>query len=188
MTLIRKAVLENCKIEKKDILIQEYPFVGKINLRGNPKDKEFLSNAGSVLEVLIPLDPNTKIENKKFQIVWLSPNEWLISFFNNEIFIKTLSALNNKLNTKKTSITDTSENKTIIRIEGFKVNELLRKFMILDIENILIDDSRVAQTVFVKIPILIIRNHNNGLKESYDIYVNRSHTTYLRNLLLDGCN
>lgn len=188
MTLIRKTVLENTKIEKNGFLIQELSFVSKLNLRGNPKDKEFLSNTGSILKVLMPLNPNTKIENKNFQVIWLSPNEWLISFVNNDIFIKTLNELTNKLNPEKSSITDISENKTIIRIEGHKVNDLLRKFMILDIENILTNSSKVAQTIFVKIPILIIRNHNDELKESYDIHINRSHTIYFRDLILDGCN
>ena len=31
--------------------------------------------------------------------------------------------------------------------------------MVLDIENVLKDNSKVAQTIFVKIPILIIRKH-----------------------------
>ena len=43
MTLERKAVLEELKIEKNGILIEEIPFVGKLNLRGNAKDKNFLT-------------------------------------------------------------------------------------------------------------------------------------------------
>ena len=188
MTLKRKAVLHDLKIEKNGILIEEIPFVGKLNLRGNAKDKNFLSNAGSILETLLPLDPNTKVENTKFQVIWLSPNEWQISFINNNIFIKTYNQLNEKLNPEKTSVTDISENKTILRIEGNKSVQLLRKFMILDIDKILDDNSKVAQTIFVKIPVLIIRNHFNGDKQSFDIHVNRSHSNYLRALLLDGCN
>ena len=188
MKLLRKAVLEDLSVEKNNILIEEIPFIGKLNLRGNPKDKKFLSDISSILEVVIPLEPNTKIQNKNFQIVWLSPNEWLINFFNHNIFNETLIKLKNKLNPEKTSITNISENKTIIRIKGNKVNQLLRKFMILDIDSILKNNSKVAQTIFVKIPILIIRNHDNSERQNYDIHVNRSHTTYLRNLLLDGCN
>jgi len=188
MTLLRKAVLKDLSIEKNNILIEEIPFIKKINLRGNSKDKDFLSNIGSILEILIPLEPNIKIQNKNFQIVWLSPNEWLINFFNNDIFIETLIKFKNKLNPEKSSITDISENRTIIRIMGNTVNQLLRKFMILDIENILHNNSKVAQTIFVKIPILIIRNHDHNEKQNYDIHVNRSHTAYLRDLLLDGCN
>lgn len=188
MTLLRKNVLEDISIEKNNILIEEIPFIGKVNLRGNPKDKEFLTNIGSILEIVIPLNPNTKIQNKNFQIVWLGPNEWLINFFNQDVFNKTLIELSNKLNTENTSVTDISENKTIVRIMGNAVNQLLRKFMIMDIDNILNNNSKVAQTLFVKIPILIIRNHNDEAKKSYDIHVNRSHTTYLRDLLVDGCN
>ena len=188
MSLTRNTVLEDIKIEKNGISIEELPFIGKINLRGNTQDRDFLSNAGSVLYILIPTDPNTKIQNKELQVIWLSPNEWLLCFLNNENFIRIFEELNNKLNPEKTSITDTSENKTIIRIEGKHTTELLRKFMVLDIDNALKDNLRVAQTIFIKIPVLIIRNHLDQNKQSFDIHVNRSHTNYLRELLLDGCN
>jgi len=188
MTLMRKAVLENLTIKKNEILIEELPFMGKINLQGSSKNKEFLNNASSVLEVLMPLEPNTKIQNEKFQVMWLSPNEWLISFFDNNNFDEVMNRLNDELNFKNTSITDVSENKTIIRISGSNVTILLRKFMVLDLENILFNNSKVAQTIFVKIPILIIRNHKEGFEESYDIHLNRSHTAYLRDLLVDGCD
>ena len=188
MTLERKAVLKDLKIEKNGISIEEIPFIDKLNLRGNSKDKDFLSKTGTILETLIPLDPNTKVSNTKFQVIWLSPNEWIINFFNNDIFIKIHNQLNDQLNPEKTSVTDISENKTVIRVVGNKSVELLRKFMILDIDKALNDNSRVAQTIFVKIPVLIIRNHLNEEKQSFDIHVNRSHTNYLRALLLDGCN
>jgi len=188
MTLERKAVLKDLKIEKNGISIEEIPFINKLNLRGNSKDKDFLSKTGTIFETLIPLDPNTKVSNTKFQVIWLSPNEWIINFFNNDIFIKIHNQLNDQLNPEKTSVTDISENKTVIRVVGNKSVELLRKFMILDIDKALNDNSRVAQTIFVKIPVLIIRNHLNEEKQSFDIHVNRSHTNYLRALLLDGCN
>ena len=188
MTLERKAVFNDLKIEKNGIFIQELPFVGKINLRGNSKDREFISNTGSVLDILIPTEPNSKIENSNYQVIWLSPNEWLISFLNDNHFAKIFEELNIKLNPEKTSITDISENKTIIRVEGNNTIELLRKFMVIDIDSVLNSNLKVAQTIFVKIPILIIRNHTDEDKQSFDIYVNRSHATYLKDLLLDGCN
>ena len=188
MTLERKTVLKELKIEKNGILIEEIPFVGKLNLRGNAKDKNFLTDVGSILETILPIDPNTKVENSDFQVIWLSPNEWLINFLKNNKFSIIHNKFINQLNPEKTSITDISENKTIIRLVGEKSIELLRKFMILDIEKILIDNSKVAQTIFVKIPILIIRNHLEDEKQSFDIHINRSHANYLKHLLLDGCN
>ena len=188
MTLERRAVLKKLKIEKNGILIEEIPFVEKLNLRGNAKDKNFLTDVGSILETLLPIDPNKKKKKADFQVIWLSPNEWLINFIKNDKFSITHQKLINQLNPEKTSVTDISENKTLIRIIGDKSIELLRKFMILDIDKILKDNSKVAQTIFVKIPILIIRNHSQDQKQSFDLHINRSHAKYLKELLLDGCN
>ena len=188
MILKRNSVLENLKIEKNGISIVELPFVNKINLRGNTKDRVFMSNTGSVLDILIPTEPNTKIENKNLQVIWLSPNEWLLNFIYNENFTRIFENLSNKLNPENTSITDISESKTIIRVEGIHTTELLRKFLILDIDSTLNSNLKVAQTIFVKVPILIVRNHKDQETQSFDIHLNRSHTNYLKDLLLDGCN
>ena len=188
MILKRNSVLEDLKITKNGISIEELAFVNKVNLRGDTKDRVFMSNTGSVLDILIPTEPNTKIQNKNLQVIWLSPNEWLLSFIDDEGFKRIFEDLSNKLNPENTSITDISESKTIIRVEGINATELLRKFLILDIDSILNSNSKVAQTIFVKVPILIVRNHNAQETQSFDIHLNRSHTTYLKDLLLDGCN
>ena len=188
MILKRNSVLENLKIERNGISIEELPFVNKINLRGNTTDRIFMSNTGSVLDILIPTEPNTKIENKNLQVIWLSPNEWLLNFIYNENFTRIFENLSNKLNPENTSITDISESKTIIRVGGIHTTELLRKFLILDIDSVLNSNLKVAQTIFVKVPILIVRNHKDQDTQSFDIHLNRSHTTYLKDLLLDGCN
>ena len=60
--------------------------------------------------------------------------------------------------------------------------------MILDIDSVLNSNLKVAQTIFVKVPILIVRNHKDQDTQSFDIHLNRSHTTYLKDLLLDGCS
>jgi len=188
MILKRNSVLEDLKIERNGISIEELPFVNKINLRGNTTDRIFMSNTGSVLDILIPTEPNTKIENKNLQVIWLSPNEWLLNFIYNENFTRIFENLSNKLNPENTSITDISESKTIIRGGGIHTTELLRKFLILDIDSVLNSNLKVAQTIFVKVPILIVRNHKDQDTQSFDIHLNRSHTTYLKDLLLDGCN
>ena len=45
-----------------------------------------------------------------------------------------------------------------------------------------------GNNIFVKIPILIIRNHKDDLKQSYEFHINRSHASYFRDLLVDGCH
>ena len=102
MTLERRAVLKELKIEKNGILIEEIPFVEKLNLRGNPKDKNFLTDVGSILETLLPIDPNTKVENADFQVILLSPKEWLINFIKNDKIGIIHQILINQLNPEKT--------------------------------------------------------------------------------------
>ena len=102
MTLERRAVLKELKVEKNGILIEEIPLVEKLNLRGNAKDKNFLTDVGSILETLLPIDPNTKVENADFQVIWLTPNEWQINFIKNDKFAIIHQKLINQLNPEKT--------------------------------------------------------------------------------------
>ena len=44
---------------------------GKINLRGNSNDKEFMKNVGSVLDLVLPIEPNVRVSNKNINIIWL---------------------------------------------------------------------------------------------------------------------
>ena len=78
-----------------------------------------------------------------------------------------------------------SENRTIIRISGKYVYVLLSKFLVLDLEKNLSTDSSCAQTLFVKVPVLLVRNHYDETPE-IDIFTNRSHANYIYNLIVDG--
>ena len=50
----------------------------KINLRG--KKKDFFTKAGKILSLILPVEANTSSSNEKFNALWLSPDEWLIYF------------------------------------------------------------------------------------------------------------
>ena len=63
---------------------------------------------------------------------------------------------------------------------------MLSKFLVLDIEKNLQSESSCAQTLFVKVPIILIRNHNGNQVPEIDIFVNKSHANYVYNLLVDG--
>ena len=78
MKLNPSNVLKISKENHNGIFIKERDPVGKINLRGNSNDKEFMKNVGSVLDLVLPIEPNVRVSNKNINIIWLSPNEWLI--------------------------------------------------------------------------------------------------------------
>ena len=162
--------------------IKELPFVKKINLRLDPNDKDCVSSCSKILGTMLPTKANTYSTNAiNEKVIWLGPNEWLIVSDDDDAFSKLL----NEIGDLEASLTDVSENRTIIRISGRYVYVLLSKFLVLDVEKNLSTDSSCAQTLFVKVPVLLIRNHHKGTPE-IDIFTNRSHANYIYNLIVDG--
>ena len=168
------------------VSIEERDLVGKINLRGKSTDKEFMKNVGSVLDLVLPIEPNVRVSNNNINIIWLSPNEWLIETPKAETK-KILTILKSTLNPQNTAITDVSFNRTVLRLKGNHIFTLLSKYLVINLEEVLKTNYNVAQTIFVKIPILLIRNNSKNETKSIDIYLNRSHAKYVYELLKDGC-
>ena len=163
------------------IKIKELPFVKKINLRLDPNDKDCVSSCGEILGTMLPTKANTYSTNAiNEKVIWLGPNEWLIVSDDDDAFLKLL----NEIGDLEASLTDVSENRTIIRISGKYVYVLLSKFLVLDLEKNLSTDSSCAQTLFVKVPVLLVRNHYD--RTGIDIFTNRSHANYIYNLIVDG--
>ena len=161
------------------IKIKEMPFLKKINLRLDPNDKNCVSSCSEILETMLPTKANTYSVNAiNEKVIWLGPDEWLIVSDDDDAFLKLL----NEIGEFEASVTDVSENRTIIRISGKYVNILLSKFLVLDLEKNLSTDSSCAQTLFVKVPVLLVRSRYDGI----DIFANRSHANYIYNLIADG--
>ena len=175
--------INNNILEHFEIKIQELPYVDKINLRLDPNNNDYMSICGKILGAVLPTKPNTYVQNEKVKIIWLGPDEWMvINDQENELFIK----LKNELGDLEVSVTNVSENRTIIRLSGKKIITLLSKFLVLDLEKNLGSQSSCAQTLFVKVPILLIKNSDNNQIPVIDIFTNRSHANYIYNLLADG--
>ena len=175
--------LKNSKVEEYFyIKIQELSFVKKINLRLDPNDKGCVSSSSKILGTMLPTKANTYSTNAiNEKIMWLGPDEWLIVSDDVDAFLK----LKNEIGDLEASVTDVSENRTIIRIRGRDVYVLLSKFLVLDLEKNLPTNLSCAQTLFVKVPVLLVRNHYDGTPE-IDIFTNRSHANYIYNLIVDG--
>ena len=186
MNLNPSPVLKISNENLNGISIQERNLLGKINIRGESTDKEFMKNVGSVLDLVLPIEPNVRVSNNNISIIWLSPNEWLIETPKAETK-KVLTLLKSTLNPQKTAITDVSYNRTVLRLEGDHVFTLLSKYLVINLEEVLKTNYNVAQTIFIKIPILLIRNNSNNETISIDIHLNRSHAKYVYELLIDGC-
>ena len=185
MSLAFNNVLNLNKKNYNGVTIEELSLSGKINIRGKSSDKEFMKNIGSALNLVLPIEPNVRIFNNNISIMWLGPNEWLVITPENEKD-GIISLLKSNLNPQKTAITDVSFNRTILRLEGEKGFTLLSKFLVANLEKILKTNFSVAQTIFIKIPVLFVRNNTDEEPTSLDLHLNRSHTKYVYELLVDG--
>ena len=174
--------LSNNKVENHfGVDIQELPLINKINVRIDTNDNQNIIKCGKLINAILPVQPNTYVKNDNVKLIWLGPNEWLIT--NNQNLYKNLK---NEIGDIQASVTDVSENKTVIRISGDQIFKLLSKFLVLDLEKNLPDESSCAQTLFVKVPVLLVRNNNEKQIPEIDIFTNRSHANYIYNLIVDG--
>ena len=174
--------LSNNKVENHfGVEIQELPFINKINVRIDINDNKNIIKCGKLINAILPVQPNTYVTNDNIKVIWLGPNEWLIT--NNQNLYKNLK---NEIGDIQASVTDVSENRTVIRISGDQIFKLLSKFLVLDLEKNLPDESSCAQTLFVKVPVLLVRNNNEKQIPEIDIFTNRSHANYIYNLIVDG--
>ena len=174
--------LSNNKVENHfGVEIQELPFINKINVRIDTNDNKNIIKCRKLINAILPVQPNTYVANDNVKVIWLGPNEWLIT--NNQNLYKNLK---NEIGDIQASVTDVSENRTVIRISGDQIFKLLAKFLVLDLEKNLPDESSCAQTLFVKVPVLLVRNNNEKQIPEIDIFTNRSHANYIYNLIVDG--
>jgi sarcosine oxidase subunit gamma len=174
--------LSNNKVENHfGVGIQELPFINKINVRIDINDNQNIIKCGKLINAILPIQPNTYVKNDNVKAIWLGPNEWLIT--NNQNLYNNLKS---EIGDMQASVTDVSENRTVIRISGEKIFKLLSKFLVLDLEKNLPDESSCAQTLFVKVPVLLVRNNNEKQIPEIDIFTNRSHANYIYNLIVDG--
>ena len=80
--------------EYSEIKISEIGPILKINLRG--KNRDFITKIGKELSIIPPTDPNTSSGNDNLNILWLSPDEWLL-YSNNKTEIHDSNELENNL-------------------------------------------------------------------------------------------
>ena len=185
--LKRESVLKNQGIQiHNGIEFEELSHIPKINLRGLSDNKDFMSSTETILDIPLPTEPNISNVSVNAKVIWLGPNEWLVEINNEKKLKEIFSKLQSTLNPQNTAVTDLTENRTIIKVSGHNLYILLAKFMVIDLDTVLQKETAVAQTMFVKVPVLLVRNHKNIEKPSINIHTNRSHAQYIYKILLDG--
>ena len=164
------------------IWLTELRHTGKLILRGNPDDSRFTKPVDTVLGNKLPLTPNTFVQNNQQTTIWLGPDEWLINCFpGDESTIE--NNLNNGLSRISNSLTNVSDNSTIIQISGSKARTVIRKGCSIDIHPRAFQPGQAVQSNLALASIVLWQIDQ---KPTYNILVRSSFSSYLWQWLLDA--
>ena len=168
-----------------DLTIKEIYPVMKLNIRG--KKREFFTNVGKTLNMILPTEANTSTTSDKLTSIWLSPDEWMI--FTNDIIEKDNNRyeLENLLFSRISknnigSISDVTDQFGIINLEGEKIFELLSSGCPFNFNEFKKGSS--TQTILNHIDVIIHHKDNN----SVNLFVRRSFSEHLWSWINDAAS
>ena len=172
--------------EYSKIKISEIEPILKINLRG--KNRDFITKIGKELSIITPVDPNTSSSNEKLNLLWLSPDEWLI-YSNDKIDLKSSNFLGEKLyneisKVKLGSITNVTDHWIMINLSGTKIFEMLSAGCPFNFNNFKNSKEAVAQTLLNHIDVIIHNKNINNL----NLFVRRSFANHLWSWINDAAS
>ena len=157
----------------------------KLNLRGNPANKDFVSSIGKILGIILPLEVGNVVNNESISVITLGPNEWLI--ISNDIVNKTNNnfELENVLfdsisKNNLGALTNVTDQFTIFSLAGKNIFEVLSKSSPFNFDNL--SNNYSAQTLLNNIDVTLIKKDNENL----DLFVRRSFSEHLWSWLSDS--
>ena len=170
--------------EYNKLKISEVESTFKINLRG--KKREFITNIGKILSIIPPIEPNTSSQNKELNLLWLSPDEWML--YSNELMKKNsddkieTELINSISKLNYGSVTNVTDQWVMINIKGDNVYELLSSSCPFNFTSFKSKKGSVVQTIVNHIDVIIHNKNNNDL----NLFVRRSFSNHLWSWLNDS--
>ena len=168
-----------------DLTIKEIYPVMKLNIRG--KKREFFTNVGKTLNMILPTEANTSTTSDKLTSLWLSPDEWMI-FTNNVIEkgdnnyeLENLLFSNISQNNFG-SISDVTDQFVMINLKGKKIFELLSSGYPFNFNEFKKESS--TQTILNHIDVIIHHKDSNNL----NLFVRRSFSEHLWSWINDAAS
>ena len=161
--------------------------VVKINLRGNPNNKDFSSKVGKILGIILPSETGHVATKEKITVLSLGPNEWLIvsndiittdsnSYELEQVLFDSISKSN------LGAVTNVGDQFTVFSLTGNNIFEVLSKACPFDFDTL--SDYKAIQTILNHVDIIIYKKN----KDNVDLYVRRSFSNHLWDWLKDSAN
>lgn len=162
--------------------LSDRAYIGKVNVRGDPNNPEFMAAVKQALNIELPIVPNTTRADERHTAFWLGPDEWLIHC-PEDSQTEVLAALRQVTKRRHTAVTDVTDYYMVIRLSGVKAREVLSKGTPLDVHHNVFGPGVCAQTCFGHASILLYCVDNSPV---FDIQVRWSFAEYLWMYLVDA--
>ena len=157
--------------DNKGAWANEIPLLGYISLRGNSQNAAFVNAVNSALNVELPTQPCSMVYKAWGSILWLSPDEWLITCKRDQ-----RASLQQSLETALTSIhsqvVDNSGGYTTVLLKGKNASDVLHHCTVYDLN--MLQTDKVVGTTFGKLS-LYLHQHEDG----YNLVFRRSFADYI---------
>ncbi len=166
--------------------ISEVEPVIKLNLRG--KKRDFITKVGKSLSIIPPIEPNTSSSNESSNVLWLSPDEWMVYENENNKSEENYYNLEDKLfndisKLNLGSVVNVTDHWIMINLKGDKVFELLSTGCPFNFNNFRNSKGAVAQTIVNHVDVII---HNKNIND-LNLFVRRSFSNHLWSWFNDSC-
>ena len=177
------SVIKN-EINQENVSVKEIFPVMKINLRGTKR--EFLTNVGKNLNMILPTEANTSTTSDKLTAMWLSPDEWMI--FSNELVSKDTNKyeLNEMLfnsisKTNLGAVIDVTDQLVQFELKGENIYEIFSAGCPFNFNEFKEKKGSTTQTVLNNTDIIIHHKDENIV----NLFVRRSFAEHLFNWIKD---
>ena len=177
------SVIKN-EINQENVSVKEIFPVMKINLRGTKR--EFLTNVGKNLNMILPTEANTSTTSDKLTAMWLSPDEWMI--VSNEIVSKDTNKyeLNEMLfnsisKTNLGAVIDVTDQLVQFELKGENIYEIFSAGCPFNFNEFKEKKGSTTQTVLNNTDIIIHHKDENIV----NLFVRRSFAEHLFNWIKD---
>ena len=166
------------------VVISERPFLGHLNLRGDPEDSAFTSAAEAVLGLALPTKPNTTAERGGTLALWLGPDEWhVVTPPDAQSALQ--ESLEAALDGTHASVTDVTGGQTVITLGGPNARDALAKGCPLDLHALAFRPGDCAQTLLARANVTLRCVDDSP---AYELIVRRSFADYAATWLHDAAH
>jgi sarcosine oxidase subunit gamma len=158
------------------------PQPGQLAIRAAPGDEEAVRAVGTVLGVPLPLTPNTALEDGGRTLLWLGPDEWLLTLPFDE-HRGLAAALEGALAGRHAAVVDVSAQRLVLELSGPHARDVLEKGCPLDLHPRVFGPGQCAQTLLARTALIL-----EPIKPlpRYRLFVRASFARYLVSWIVDA--